>query len=166
MDAADLVVGIDDGDGGHIGADAVCKDLGVDESEPVDGKQFELEIVNRFQLFGGVEDRWMLHGAGENAVGITLLASCKGCAAQSQVIALRAASGKDDLFRSAVQRLGNLLPGGIYRLLGMQTPTMMGRRVAEMLHEIGLHGLKDAGIHGCCGGVIQVDALGRHGGIF
>ena len=68
----------------------------------------------------------------------------QGDAAQGQVVGLRAAAGKENGARRAGQDVGHGLAGAFKRVLGTLPEAVHRRGVAEMLGEIGQHGLHDA----------------------
>src|ERR1039457_987331 len=81
----------------------------------------------------------MLHGRGDDV--IARLHQAK----QRQIVALGAAAGEDDLRRTAVQQLGNLLARVLHGGARLLSLLMNGRRVAKLLEEVGTHGLKHFG---------------------
>ena len=80
-------------------------------------------------------------------------------AKQRQVVALGAAAGEDDLRRTAVQQLGNLLARVLHGGARLLSLLMNGRRVAELLEEVGAHGLKHFGKKRSGGVVVEVDPM-------
>src|ERR1035441_1528406 len=78
----------------------------------------------------------MLHGRGDDV--IARLHQAK----QRQVVALGAPAGENNLRRTAVQQLGNLLARVLHGGASLLSLLMNGRRVAELLEEVGAHGLK------------------------
>src|ERR1039458_5182483 len=95
----------------------------------------------------------MLYGRGNDV--IARLHQAK----QRQVVALGAAAGEDDLRRAAVQQLRNLLARVLHRRARLLSLLMNGRRVAELLKEVGTHGLKHFRKKRSSGVVIEVDPL-------
>ena len=63
-------------------------------------------------------------------------------AKQRQVVALGAAAGEDDLRRTAVQQLGNLLARLLDRGARLLSLLMNGRGIAKLLEEVRPHRLK------------------------
>src|ERR1039458_7137616 len=94
----------------------------------------------------------MLDGRGDDV--IARLHQAK----QRQVVALGAAAGEDDLRRTAVQQLRNLLARMLHRRARLLSLLMNGRCVSELLEEVGTHGLKDFGKKRSGGVVVEVDS--------
>src|SRR5664280_2411486 len=95
----------------------------------------------------------MLHGRGDDV--IARLHQAK----QRQVVALSASAGEDDLRRTAVQQFRNLLARMLYRGARLLSLLMNGRCIAELLEEVGTHGLKHFGKKRRGGVVVEVDPL-------
>src|ERR1017187_4603399 len=95
----------------------------------------------------------MLDGRGDDV--IARLHQAK----QRQVDALGAAAGEDDLRRTAVQQLRNLLARMLHRRARLLSLLMNGRCIAELLEEVGTHGLKHFGKKRSGGVVVEVDPM-------
>src|ERR1035441_10700614 len=80
-------------------------------------------------------------------------------AKQRQVVALGSAAGEDDLRRTAVQQLRNLLTCVLHCRACLLSLLVNGRRVAEPLEEVGTHGLKHFGKKRSGGVVVEVDPM-------
>src|ERR1019366_2797505 len=95
----------------------------------------------------------MLDGRGDDV--IARLQQAK----QRQVVALGAAAGEDDLRRTAVQQLRNLLARVLHSGARLLSLLMNGRGVAELLEEVGTHGLKHFRKKRSGGVVVEVDPM-------
>ena len=88
----------------------------------------------------------MLDGRGED-VPATGFQAVLHEAEQGQVVALRGPAGEDHFLRADLQH-GRYLRGLLDRLFGPLTVEMgAAAGVAELLKEVGLHGLEDTGVH-------------------
>src|SRR5271169_5689462 len=75
-----------------------------------------------------------------------------------QVSGFSAAAGEDNLRGAASQQRCHRLARALNRRPCLLSMMVDGRRVAEVLPEISLHGLKDRGQHGRGGVVVEIDA--------
>ena len=75
-----------------------------------------------------------------------------------QIVGFGAAAGEDDLGSAASQQSGDRLSCAFHRRPRLLSMMMDGRRVAEVLPEVALHGLKDRGQHRGGGVIVEIDA--------
>ncbi len=116
-------------------------------------RQIGYRAAHLFEALAGVQHGVVFHCRGDDVVARLHQAE------QSQVVAFGAAAGEDDLRRTAVQQLGDLLTrllDGRARLLSL---LMNGGRVAKLLEEVGAHRLKHLGRERRSGVVIEIDAM-------
>ena len=123
------------------------------DQRPAVHRQVGHGATHLFQPLACVQHRMMLNRRGDEV--IARLHQAK----QRQVVALGAAAGEDDLRRTAVQQLGNLLARVLHRRARLLSLLMNGRRVAELLEEVGTHGLKHFGKKRSGGVVVEVDPM-------
>ena len=85
---------------------------------------------------------------------------------QRRVVTLGAARGEDDLVVVLRAEQGlQPLPRLADRATHLGAEGVHRRRIAELLGEVGQHGLDDAGIHARGGVVVEVDGTGGHGSL-
>ena len=91
---------------------------------------------------------------------VELMTCCPGLSESEdcQIVAFGAAAGENDLRRTASQQSGHRFARMLDRRPRLLSMMMDGRRVPEVLPEVGLHGLKDRGQHGGGGVVVEIDA--------
>ena len=91
---------------------------------------------------------------------VELMTCCPGSgeAKNCQVVAFSAAAGEDDLRGAASQQRGDRFARPLDRRPRLLSMVMNGRRVPEVLPEVGLHGLKDLGQDGGGGVIVEIDA--------
>ena len=123
LDGAHLIVGVYDADQGRIVTDSTLDLVRVDQPVSVDGQKggFETKLIS--ELFHRVAHRVMLD-RGRDQVLFAALCLGQGDAAQGQVVALGAASSKDDLPIRATEDTGNRVPGSVERI-GCLTPLVV-----------------------------------------
>jgi len=96
--------------------------------------------------------------------GCTVCHGGQGRATQRQVIAFRPAGGEDELFGLGVEQLRHAAAGILQGGFGALAVTVHRGRIAEVLAEVGLHGLQDARVKRRGGGVIEINMSAlRHG---
>ena len=76
-----------------------------------------------------------------------------------QVVAFGAAAGKHDFRGAASQQSRHRLARALHRRPRLLSVMMDGRRVAKMLPEVSLHGLKDLGQDGGGGVIVEINAM-------
>src|ERR1700716_1017281 len=81
-----------------------------------------------------------------------------GEAENCQVVAFSAAAGENDLRGAAPHQGRHRLACALHRRPCLLSMVMDRRRVAEMLSEVALHGLKDLGQHRRRSVIVEVDA--------
>ena len=94
---------------------------------------------------------------------VEVMTCCPGSAKAEncQVVAFGAAAGEDDLGGAASQQRRYRLPRTLDRRPRLLSVMMDGRRVAEVLPEVGLHRLKDLGQDRRGGVIVEIDAAHR-----
>ena len=78
-----------------------------------------------------------------------------------EVVGLGAAAGEDDLGGAAAEQLGHRLARALDRRPRLLSMMVDGRRVAEVLAEVGPHGLQHLGQHGRGRVVVEIDSAHR-----
>ncbi len=119
LNSAHLVVGVHDADQRRVGPDGLFHRSGVHQAVAVHRHVGHVKAKVLLQLLDGVADGVVLDGRGDDVVLLGAVAPLKGHAAQGQVVALGAATGKDDLVGRAAQDVGHRLAGlihGVVRL--------------------------------------------------
>ncbi|MNX97399.1 hypothetical protein D3C86_1297620 [compost metagenome] len=162
LDRADLVVGVQDAHEDGVGADGRLEGREVDQAEAIDVQVGDL-VAQALQVGAGVEGRLVLDLGGDEV--LALLGVHLGDALEGEVDRLGGPGGQDDLLAAGVapvvqraDQQGDLLAGLLDALLGgPPVGVVAARGVAEVLGEVGQHGLEDPGVHRGGGVVVQVD---------
>ncbi len=135
---ARLIVRQDDADQLRLRTQRPPHIIGIDQRPPIH-RQVRHRATHLFQALAGVQHGMVLDRRGDDVIARLHHPQ------QRQVVAFGAAAGEDDLRRTAVQQIGNLLAGALDRCPRL-LPLLVNRRgVAKLLEEVRTHRLKHLG---------------------
>ena len=154
LDGADLVVGEHDGGQDGVRADGRLEVLNAHESVLVHGKIGHLEAL-ALQRLAGVKHRVVLDGARDDVAPLGGVGP--GEALEGPVVRFGAAAREEDFARRRADEAGQALAGGSHGVGGLLAQGVNGGRIAEMLGEVGGHGLHHFGANGRRGRMVKVD---------
>ena len=143
LDGADLVVGGHNGDEDRIRAEGRLHGGGVHPSLAVHRQIGDLKAL-LLQIPGGMEDRVVLDGGGNDVPPLVLLLLSH--APQRPVVGLAAAGGEINLLRLGVQAGGHLGPGRLQVGFGL-----LGKRIETGGVSIALVKIREHGLQGRIG---------------
>ena len=166
VDGADLVVRPHDAHEDRVGPHGRAHHLGGDHAVGRRIQEGHVEAL-ALQALAGIEHGLVLDRASDDVAAALLpggsLGIDLGGALHGEVVALGGAAGEDDFLRVGADQAGGLLAGGLDAVLGIPAETVVAASgIAELLAEIGKHGLHDAGVAAGGGGIVEVDG-GLHG---
>ena len=154
LDGADLVVGEHDGGQDGVRADGRLEVLNAHESVLVHGKIGHLEAL-ALQRLAGVKHRVVLDGARDDVAPLGGVGPSE--ALEGPVVRFGAAAREEDFARRRADEAGQALAGGSHGVGGLLAQGVNGGRIAEMLGEVGGHGLHHFGANGRRGRMVKVD---------
>jgi len=161
LDRADLVARPADGHEDRLVGDAGAQLLGRHAPVQVDRQAGDAKAV-LLEVLGDVQDGDVF-GLGDDDV-VALAPVAHGVADQGEVVRLGRARGEDDLGRLGADEAGDAGAGLLEGGRGRVADAVQRRGVAEVLREVGQHGLDDPRVDGLGGLVVGVDDAGRaHG---
>ena len=161
LDGAHFVVGVHDADEGRVRADGLLDVGRIDQAMMIHRHVGHLKAKVLLQLLQRVADGVVLDRRGDDVVLFGTVTSLKGHAAQRQIVALGAATGKDHLSGAAVQDAGHGLARLVHGVVGLAPQGVDAGSVAILLGPVGQHGLHHPWIDGGCGSVVQVNSSSR-----
>ena len=154
LDHAGFVVGHHDADELRVGLEGGADLSRIDHAGGSHGQNGDSDAA-RLGLFGGVQDRVMLDGGGDEVIAGAQDAEDGG------IVALRAAGGENDFGGAAMEERGDLFAGVLDGGAGALAEVVDGGGVAEGLDEKRPHGLKHLGEQRRGGVGVHVDAAHR-----
>jgi hypothetical protein len=144
-----------DSDQPGVGPDRASHIVGIDQATAIDGNVRDLAAAI-FQMLRRIQHGMMLDGRSNDV--ITRLRQPE----EREVVAFRAAAGKDDFRRLATQQASNRFPCALHRSPCLLSMMMDGRRVAKVLAEVRAHSLENLGQHGSGRVIVEVNPPHRY----
>ena len=154
LDGADLVVGEHDGDQDGVRADGRLEILHAHEAVLVHGQVGHLEAL-ALQRLAGVQHGVVLDGARDDVAPFGGVGP--GEALDSPVVRFGSAAREEDLARGGADEGGQALAGCGHGVGGLLAQGVNRGGIAEMLGEVGGHGLHHFGTDGRRGRMVKVD---------
>ena len=146
VNRADFIVGEHHGDQDRFVRDRLPHVFRIHHAEFIHREIGDGRLALRFEGLGGVDDGAVFGGGGDDVVALLLVHLQH--ALDGQIVRFSRAAGEDDFFGISLDQLRDLLAGVFNRFFCRPAEGMVAAGgVAELLDEVGQHGLQHPGIH-------------------